>query len=52
MQGSDWYRLIFFQYLGLGIDTGSILKQEVNHLGITIVTGYDERSVSQLEREK
>lgn len=30
-----------FSYLRFGIDAGSILKQEVNHLGITIVTCYN-----------
>lgn len=29
------------QYLGLGVDTGSALKQEVDHLGVTVVTCYN-----------
>lgn len=35
-----------FQYLGLGVDVSSFLKQEVDHLAVTIVTRYDERGVS------
>lgn len=38
-------------HLGLAIDVGSLLQQEVHHLGVSIVTCHDERSVSQL-REK
>lgn len=29
------------RYLGFGIDACSILKQEVDHLGVTIVTSYN-----------
>lgn len=35
------YRIVTFQYLGLGVYVGSILKQEVDHLGISIVTCYN-----------
>lgn len=35
-------------YLGLGVDTRSTLKQEVDHLGVAVVTSHDERRVTQL----
>lgn len=44
--------VVAVRYLGLGIDTGSTLKQEVDHLGVAVVTSYNERRVTQLQNSK
>ena len=40
-----------YSYLGLGVDLCLVLKQEVDHLDVAIVTGHVKRSVTQLRRE-
>lgn len=42
---------VFF-YLGLAIDSGMVVQQEVCHLCIAIVTGHVQRSVTHLHEGK
>lgn len=38
--------------LGLGIDVGLGLQQEVDHLGVAVVTGQVQGGVAQLRTEQ
>lgn len=40
------------RYLCFGVDTGSTFQQKINHLGVSIMTRHDQRSVSQLKERK
>lgn len=39
------------RYLGLGVDLGLTLQQEVDHLHVAVVTGHMEGAVSQLKED-
>lgn len=39
------------RYLGLGVDLGLTLQQEVDHLHVAIVTSHMEGAVSQLKED-
>lgn len=39
------------RYLGVGVDLGLTLQQEVDHLHVAIVTGHMEGAVSQLKED-
>lgn len=44
-------RPAYGRYLGLGVDLGLTLQQEVDHLHVAIVTGHMEGAVSQLKED-